>query len=139
MRRRSSYSLDANLNLTNLIDIVFAVLIVFMITAPLMSQGVKVDLPKSKASSLDEKKAIHITLTKDREILINENASNLRSFEKDFRLAFDGDPETAVIVNADRSIPYGFVIELIASIQKQGAKRIGFLTDPTQPTERVRP
>ena len=122
---------NADLNLINLIDVIFAILVVFMITAPLMSQGVKVELPKTQAASLEEKKAIEVTITKEREILINETASDMHDFEKDFRAIFTGDPETAIIVNSDQSVPYGFVMELVAAVQRQGGKRMGFLTDPT--------
>jgi len=131
MRRRETMRVNADLNLINLIDVIFAILVVFMITAPLMSQGVKVELPKTQAASLEEKKAIEVTITKEREILINETASDMHDFEKDFRAIFTGDPETAIIVNSDQSVPYGFVMELVAAVQRQGGKRMGFLTDPT--------
>ncbi len=136
MRKRESLRLSPEINLTNLIDIIFAILVVFMITAPLMSQGIKVDLPKAKASSLEEKKAIQVTVTREREILINDAPSDARSFEKDFRRVWTGDEETAIIVNSDQSVPYGFVMELVASIQRQGGKRLGFLTDPTPVLQR---
>ena len=131
MRRRESLKVNAELNIINLLDVIFAILVVFMITAPLMSQGVKVELPKAQASSLEEKKAIEITVTKEREILINETASDAQSFEKDFRTIFSGDEETAIIVNADQTVPYGFIMELVAAVHRQGGKRLGFLTDPT--------
>lgn len=131
MRRRDSLRPNPELNLVNLIDVLFAILIVFMITAPLMSQGVKVELPKAQAASLEEKKSIQVTVTKEREILINETPSDPRGFEKDFRQAWTGDEETAIIINSDQSIPYGFVMELVAAVQRQGGKRLGFLTDPT--------
>ena len=110
---------------------IFAILVVFMITAPLMSQGVKVELPKTQASSLEEKKSIDVTITKEREILINEMASDLKSFEKDFRGVFTGDPEMAIVINCDQGVPYGFVMEIVAAVHRQGGKRLGFLTDPT--------
>ena len=131
MRRRESLKVNAELNIINLIDVIFAILVVFMITAPLMSQGVKVELPKAQASSLEEKKSINITITKQREILVNEMASDVQSFDKDFRNVFTGDSETAIVINCDQSVPYGFVMEIIADVQREGGKRLGFLTDPT--------
>ncbi len=138
MRKRESLKPNPELNLINLIDVLFAILIVFMITAPLMSQGVKVELPKAQAASMDEKKAIQVTVTKGREILINETPSDLQDFEKDFRNVWTGDDETAIIINSDQTVPYGFVMELVASIQRQGGKRLGFLTDPGTPKARHR-
>ncbi len=131
MRRRESLKVNAELNIINLIDVIFAILVVFMITAPLMSQGVKVELPKTQAASLEEKKAIEVTITKQREILINEVASDLQDFEKDFRTVFTGDPQTAIIINCDQTVPYGFVMQIVAAVQRQGGQRLGFLTDPT--------
>ena len=130
-RRRSSLGLNPELNMTNMIDIIFSILVVFMITAPLMSQGVKVDLPKAQAASMDEKKSINVTITKEREIIIDETPTDPSSFRKDFRAVWTGDPQTVVIVNSDQKVPYGFVMEIVAQAQQEGAKRLGFLTDPS--------
>ena len=64
MRRRESLKVNAELNLINIIDVIFAILVVFMITAPLATRGVKVDLPKTQAGGIEEKLAIEITLTR---------------------------------------------------------------------------
>ena len=138
MRRRESLKVNAELNLINIIDVIFAILVVFMITAPLATRGVKVDLPQTQAGGIEEKKAIEITLTKEREILIDAAATTSRDFEQDFRAIFTGDPETAILINADRTVPYGMVVEVIAAVQRQGGKRLGFLTDrPALATEPV--
>jgi len=120
-----------DINIANLIDIMFSILVVFMITAPLMTQGVKVDLPKTKAKSLDERKSITITITKEREIIIDEEPTDTRQFKRDFRKIWSGDPEQAVIVNSDQKVPYGYVMILVAALQEEGVTKLGFLTDPT--------
>ena len=130
MRKRPALSPNPELNLVNLIDVLFAILIVFMITAPLMSQGVKVDLPKAQSASVEEKKTIEVTVTGKKDILINGTASDAGAFEADFRRAWDGDAETAIVINSDQSIPYGIVMEVVAAIQRMGGKRLAFLTDP---------
>lgn len=130
MRRRESLRVNAELNLVNIIDVIFAILVVFMITAPLSTQGVKVDLPKAQAASVEEKDALEITITREREILIGKNASSLQGFERDFRAAFSGAPETAILINSDRTVPYGIVMEVVAAVNRQGGKKLGFLTDP---------
>jgi len=114
-----------------MIDVIFTILVVFMITAPLMSQGVKVDLPKVKeAPSLDVEKAINVTVTKERWILIDETPSNQLGFRNDFRQLWTGDPEAVVILNCDQSVPYGFIMNLVTDAQMEGAVRFGFLTSP---------
>jgi len=130
MRRRESLRVNAELNLVNIIDVIFAILVVFMITAPLSTQGVKVDLPQTQAASVEEKDALEITITREREILIGKTASSLQNFERDFRAVFSGDPETAILINSDRTVPYGIVMEVVAAVNRQGGKKLGFLTDP---------
>jgi biopolymer transport protein TolR len=130
MRRREPLRVNAELNLVNIIDVIFAILVVFMITAPLTTQGIKVDLPQTQAGSVEEKDALEITITREREILIGEKATSLQGFERDFRAAFSGDPETAILINSDRTVPYGIVMEIVAAVNRQGGKRLGFLTDP---------
>lgn len=130
MRKRHALTPNPELNLVNLIDVLFAILIVFMITAPLLSQGVKVELPKAQAASVEEKKSVEVTVTGKNDILINGAPSNEAVFEADFRKAWDGDAETAIIINSDQSIPYGVVMKLVAAIQRMGGKRLAFLTDP---------
>jgi biopolymer transport protein ExbD/biopolymer transport protein TolR len=138
MRRREPLKANAELNLVNIIDVIFAILVVFMITAPLTTQGVKVELPRAQAGSLDEKKSLEITITRQREILIDKTASSLQGFEKDFRAAFSGDPETAILINGDRTVPYGIVMEVVAAVNRQGGKKLGFLTDPQADAQTTR-
>ncbi len=139
MRRRKQTDFNPEINMTNMIDVIFSILVVFMITTPLMNQGVKVDLPKAQAKSMDQEKYISITITKDREILINDEiATSSQSFRKDFREVWKGDPETVVVVNSDRKVPYGIVVKLVADAQAEGAVRLGFLTDPTHSRRRGR-
>lgn len=137
-KRRPSRDPSPEINIANLIDIVFCILIVFMVSAPLMTQGIKVDLPKAKAKSLDEKKTIHITITKDREIVIDDNPSSPLTFAKDFRRIWTGDPDQVVIVNSDEKVPYGFVMKIVGFVQNEGAQKLGFLTDPNSPLPKTR-
>jgi biopolymer transport protein TolR len=130
MRRRESLRANAELNLVNIIDVIFAILVVFMITAPLATQGVKVDLPNAPAEGVDEQKTLEITVTRQREVFIGKAVSSVRDFESDFRAAFDGDAETAILVRADRAVPYGIVMEIVAAVNRQGGRKLGFLTDP---------
>jgi len=130
MRRRESLRANAELNLVNIIDVIFAILVVFMITAPLATQGVRVDLPRAPSPGVDEQKTLEITVTRQREVFIGKAVSSLRGFEQDFRAAFDGDPETAILVRADRGVPYGVVMEVVAAVNRQGGRKLGFLTDP---------
>jgi len=128
---RSGYS---EMNLTNLIDVVFCLLIVFMLTAPLMTQGVKVDLPKVEAANIEEREAIRVSIDRKRRIYIDEDQVSLFDFEKEFRQVFSS-AKTPVVLNSDRVVPYGFVVEIINKLQKLGVARLSFLTE-TPPLEK---
>jgi biopolymer transport protein ExbD/biopolymer transport protein TolR len=131
-RRRRTRKLVADLNLTNLIDVVFSLLIIFMITAPMMTQGVQVDLPKAEAENVEVSDAIQVSVTGRNEIYINQERTNLVDFRRRFRDVFGGRVETPVFINADTKIPYGLVVRVIADVQKAGAVKLGFLTIPEQ-------
>ncbi|NLD98842.1 MAG: biopolymer transporter ExbD [Fibrobacter sp.] len=122
----------SDLNLTNLIDVVFALLIIFMITAPMMTQGVQVDLPKTESDNVEVNKSIQVTINSRNEIYIDQEKVALVDFRRTFRDVFDGQLEIPVFVNADSKVPYGMVIRVISEIQNAGVVKLGFLTLPLE-------
>ena len=118
------------MNLTNLMDVVLCILVVFMITAPLMTQGVKVELPKAEAPSLDEKKSVTVSFDARQRIFVDGEETSSEEFAGAFARAWGGDDNRAVLIEGDRAVPYGLVLETVGEIRKAGATRIGFLTDP---------
>lgn len=114
------------MNLTNMIDIVFAILIVFIISAPLMSQGVKVDLPKAEAPTMEQEKLLKVSITKNEELYIADKMVDFGSFNNVFKSLWNG--EMAVVINADESVNYGLVMKVVTQVQKLGVTKLGFLT-----------
>ncbi len=114
------------MNLTNMIDIVFAILIVFIICAPLMSQGVKVDLPKAEAPTMEQEKLLKVSLTKNEEIYIADMMVDFGSFNNVFKSLWDG--QMAVVINSDEEVKYGLVMKVVTQVQKLGVTKLGFLT-----------
>ena len=114
------------MNLTNMIDIVFAILIVFIISAPLMSQGVKVDLPKAEAPTMEKEKLLKISITKNEEIYIADMMVDFSSFNSVFKSLWNG--EMAVVINSDEDVHYGLVMKVVTQVQKLGVTKLGFLT-----------
>lgn len=114
------------MNLTNMIDIVFAILIVFIISAPLMSQGVKVDLPKAEAPTMEQEKLLKVSITKNEELYIADMMVDFGSFNNVFKSLWNG--EMAVVINADESVNYGLVMKVVTQVQKLGVTKLGFLT-----------
>ncbi|MBO7104655.1 MAG: biopolymer transporter ExbD [Fibrobacter sp.] len=126
MKRSRGKELKQEMNLTNMIDIVFAILIVFIISAPLMSQGVKVDLPKAEAPTMEQEKLLKISITKNEEIYIADMMVDFSSFNSVFKSLWNG--EMAVVINSDEDVHYGLVMKVVTQVQKLGVTKLGFLT-----------
>jgi biopolymer transport protein TolR len=127
LRRRHVIS---ELNLTNLIDVVFALLIIFMITAPMMTQGVQVDLPKTESDNVESNESIQVSINSRNEIYIDQQKVSLIDFRREFKETFTGRTDIPVFVNADKKVPYGMVIRIISELQNAGVVKLGFLTLP---------
>ena len=126
--KKTYREMNTQMNIANLVDVTFALLIIFMISAPLMSQGVKVDLPKVDSKNIEVKDCIHVSIDRRRKIFIDEKKISLFKLEKEFKYLFPG-PETPVVLNADRHIPYGFVVQVMNILQKSGVEKMSFLTE----------
>ncbi len=133
-RRRHRRKAVSDLNLTNLIDVVFALLIIFMITAPMMTQGVQVDLPKTQSENVESNQTIQVSINNRNEIFVDQEKVSLVEFRRTFREIFAGRSDVPVFVNADRKVPYGLVIRVISEIQNAGVVKLGFLTAPLDKT-----
>ena len=126
MKRSRGKELKQEMNLTNMIDIVFSILIVFIISAPLMSQGVKVDLPKAEAPTMEQEKLLKVSITKDEKIYIADMQVDFGSFNNVFKSLWNG--EMAVVINSDENVHYGLVMKVVTQVQKLGVTKLGFLT-----------
>lgn len=128
-RRRKAIS---DLNLTNLIDVVFALLIIFMITAPMMTQGVQVDLPQTESQNVESNESIQVSINEHNEIYIDHELVAFVDFKRRFREIYAGRSDVPVFVNGDRKVPYGLVLRVISEIQNAGVVKLGFLTTPLE-------
>jgi biopolymer transport protein TolR len=142
--------LMGEINVVPYIDVMLVLLIIFMITAPLLTQGIKVDLPKAGAEPLDAemlKNAIPLVLSVDRAGALYMNigggnpqqALSAESVAARAEAALRRTPELPVLVKADNRVEYGMVVRAMVILQKAGAKKVGFITDPLpDPTRRGR-
>ena len=133
MKHRRRRPLISDLNLTNLIDVMLTLLITFMITAPMMTQGVQVDLPPADAKNVEVNVSIQVTIDSHHELFIDQERVSLIDFPRRFREIFAARTQVPVFVNADKKVPYGLVIRVIADIQNAGVVKLGFLTQPQEP------
>jgi len=121
--------LNQEMNLTNMIDVVFAILIVFLISAPLMSQGIKVDLPDAEANTIpQEEDMLKITIDRAEKIFVADiPIENIDDFEEKFK-SYWKNKEAPVVINADSSVHYGIVMKIVSLVQVAGVEKLGFLT-----------
>jgi len=125
-----------DINVVPYIDVMLVLLIIFMITAPLLTQGVKVDLPKAGAQPLDSK-TNPLVLSVDRagRLYLNVGSHPKVALEPDIvearaEAALRRDPQTPVLVQADSRVEYGRVVQAMVILQRAGASKVGFITDP---------
>jgi biopolymer transport protein TolR len=129
--------LMGEINVVPYIDVMLVLLIIFMVTAPLLTQGIKVDLPKAAADPVDASKQEPLVLSIDRQgqLYINLGGAPDKPVNEEIVAARAADalqrmPERQVLVKADERIAYGRVVQAMVILQKAGAKKVGFLTEP---------
>lgn len=130
----SNYQSEAMLseiNVTPLVDVMLVLLIVFMISAPLMQQGIQVDLPKTKSPALSEQeKPVVIAVNRSGNVEINGNEFQSSQVTEKLRAIFAKRDKKEIFIQADKSIPYGTVANVMAQAQAAGIHRIGLVTEP---------
>ncbi|ACI21831.1 MULTISPECIES: protein TolR [Thermodesulfovibrio] len=126
-RRRSSI---ADINVTPLVDVMLVLLIIFMITAPLLKQGIDVNLPKAKGKSLEETEKINIVINKEGKIFLNDKI--IHKDDLPGLLSTYKETNAAVLLRADKDVPYGIVAEVMGEIKASGIEKIGMVTEPKE-------
>ena len=131
MRRfRREFNPMAEINVTNLVDVVLVLLIIFMIAAPMIQSGVDIQLPKSSQAPRDFSTAIVVSITKDKGILIDNYKVPLDQFEARLKTIREVKKYRPVYIRADERVPYGIVMEIMAKIKKLGVENVGLVTEP---------
>ncbi len=124
----------SDINMTPLIDVMLVLLVIFMITAPLMTSSLKLDLPKSDAPApSDTPKFVSVALDASGQMFYGDERVPDVLFAERMAAVARKSRQTEVQLRADRGVPYGRVAELIGLVQKAGLTRIGFVTDPAPP------
>jgi biopolymer transport protein TolR len=147
MSRMRHRRLMAEINVVPYIDVMLVLLIIFMITAPLLSQGIQVELPKAGAEPLDpdflrENEPLVLSIDASGALYLNVGGDPEASIDEPTVVARTAavirrNPLTPVLVKADQSVPYGRVVMGMVLLQQAGAEKVGFITDPPEmPAER---
>lgn len=137
LQRRSPRKPMAEINVVPYIDVMLVLLVIFMVTAPLLHQGVKVELPQAQAQPLpqDETEPLVASVDLEGQYFLNVGEKPDEPVEENVMLArvaavLRNRPDTPVLVRGDRSVDYGSVIRLMVLLQAAGAAKVGLMTDP---------
>jgi biopolymer transport protein TolR len=123
----------SDINVTPLVDVMLVLLIIFMVTAPMMMQGVEVNLPQTTAKSIKTREdPMILTINKKREIFLEDRQIKLEELENKMKSIFKYRRNKEVLLRADREVPYGVVIKVIAGIKRAGVDKLGMITEPLE-------
>ena len=128
----------SEINMVPFIDIMMVLLVAFMITAPMMTQGVKVELPKTSSDNIalpEDKEVLVISIKADGSYYMDvgsdhDKAVNLSSLTEKVSKVVSARPGTQVLIQGDTSVAYGSVVQLMAGLQNSGISHVGLVTDP---------
>ncbi|MGV8073603.1 MAG: protein TolR [Syntrophobacteraceae bacterium] len=122
----------SEINVTPFVDVMLVLLIIFMVTAPMMTQGIDVKLPESSAPAIpSEEERLVVTVDKDRKIFINDYSIGLDTLGAKIGAMYQNQrSHQGVFLRADETIPYGYVVRVMGAIKEAGIEQIGMVTEP---------
>jgi biopolymer transport protein TolR len=131
---RSQNSSISQINVVPLVDVMLVLLVIFMVAAPILQQGVSVELPQAKAGALSgEDQQLVVTIDKKGTIFLNDNAITLADLGQKLEAVTRLKPDKQVFLRADRSVPYGEVVQVMAAVKGAGVQSLGMITElPTE-------
>ncbi len=126
---RRRLTVNADVNITPLVDVALVLLIIFMITAPIMQGGIDVELPQAKATPLAAKDGLVVSVNRAGRIFVDDIPVTMAEFRATVRRIMDQRKVTSVYVRGDRGTPYGNVVRVIAALHEAGITSAGLVTE----------
>jgi biopolymer transport protein TolR len=127
LRSRRTTSMLGEINVTPLVDVVLVLLLVFMVTAPMMSRGIDVSLPVANQPQIPQEDRITVSIRADGRVFVADQPVNIAILEDRLRGLTSGSPDSVVYLRADEALRYGDVIRVVDVIKRAGIDRIGFV------------
>jgi biopolymer transport protein TolR len=131
-RRGERTALNAEINVVSLIDVMMLLMVIFMITAPIMQGGVDVALPKAQARPLEAKSGLVVTVNRAGQIFVDEVRVSEEEFRSGFAALAAGSVGKGVYLRADRGVPYGTVVRVLAVMRTAGVGDVGLVAEPEE-------
>jgi len=128
MKIRRRRTVMSEINVTPLVDVMLVLLIIFMVTAPMLKQGIDIESPKAKGKQLKSEERINVTIKRKGVIYLNNRKVTLSELVRKLRAISKLNPN--VYLKADRHVPYGDVVKVMAEIKDAGIEKVGLITEP---------
>ncbi|MCX5816684.1 MAG: biopolymer transporter ExbD [Proteobacteria bacterium] len=123
----------SEINIIPLVDVMLVLLIIFMITAPMMQQGMGIDIPKVTTKPLPAKDEPQIlSITKDQQLVLNEKKLNIKDLKAAIQLLFVNRGDKEIFLRADKDVPYGFVVNCMGIVREAGVEKVNIVTRPLE-------
>lgn len=123
----------SEINVVPLVDVMLVLLIIFMITAPMMQQGLSVELPKVTARPLPSKEDVQVlTITKNKGLILNDKKISEKDLRSTIEFVFSRKSAKEIFIKADSGVPYGFVVQCMGAIRQAGVDKVNIVTKPTE-------
>lgn len=123
----------SEINITPLVDVMLVLLIMFMVTTPLMQQGIEVDLPKTSSSGVEvNEEPFVLVINADQKMTIAKQKISMAEIRPKLKAIFENKKNKQVYIQADRKVDYGFVAEAMAEVRAAGIFNIGLITQPKE-------
>ena len=130
MRGHGELPLNADINVTSLVDVAFVLLIIFMITAPIMQGGVDVRLPRAEARPIEPKAGLVVTVDRAGRVYLDQSALSFEDFRATFPAFVRTKRPTGVYLRADGRVAYATVVQVLAVIRAAGVSDVGLVAEP---------
>jgi biopolymer transport protein TolR len=132
--RRGAYRPMADINVTPLVDVMLVLLVVFMVTAPLLTVAVPVDLPKAHARSVNQdKEPLIISVDIKGGVYLQESPSDLGSLVAKLKAVTGANPDARIFVRGDKGVPYGRIMEVMGTINAAGYNKVALVAELPRP------
>lgn len=128
MRVERDRGVMSEINVTPLVDVMLVLLIIFMVTAPLLQQGIDVNLPKAKGKDMPPEERVALVIRRDMKIYMNDTPVSVPDMRRKLEAMSKMNPN--VFLKADKDVPYGFVVEVMGEIKEAGIEKLGMVTEP---------
>ena len=123
----------SDINVTPMVDVMLVLLVIFMVTAPLLTVGVTVDLPKTKAAAIaGQDEPLAVSVNAEGRIFLQDTEVELEALAPRLMAVTENNPDVRIFIRGDKGIPYGLVMTVVGTINAAGFKKVALVTEPIE-------